>query len=196
MLERKRPIHPEDIRLEDITTPQNFWACDERLQAYLVDIELFTLVRQLLELNMTRDQAIDLLTVSLMKHDTDNAMLFNERLFELHERFLHGNAWRRGLVRYFWVSGVGINTIMKLTRTSQTMVYTIAYDTETDLEVGRLRSMSKPFISTQFYYNLDTTIRALSTFDGKEVRQPTDTTTKFDIFRSTLKRVRIWGDRE
>lgn len=191
-----KKLAAEDIRREDITTPQNFWLCDEKLQAYLVDIELFTLIRQLLELNMTRDQAIDLLTVSLMKHDTDNAMLFNEQLFELHERFLHGNAWRRGLARYFWVAGVGINTIMKLTRSSQSSVYLIAYETERDLEMGRLRSMSRPFINSQFYYNLDMTIRALSTFDGKEVRQPTDTTTKFDILRSTLKRVRVWGDRE
>lgn len=191
-----KKLAAEDIRREDITTPQNFWTCDEKLQAYLVDIELFTLIRQLLELNMTRDQAIDLLTVSLMKHDTDNAMLFNEQLFELHERFLHGNAWRRGLVRYFWVGGIGINTIMKLTRSSQSSVYLIAYETERDLEMGRLRSMSRPFINSQFYYNLDMTIRALSTFDGKEVRQPTKPTTKFDILRSTLKRVRIWGDRE
>lgn len=191
-----KKLAAEDIRREDITTPQNFWLCDEKLQAYLVDIELFTLLRQLLELNMTRDQAIDLLTVSLMKHDTDNAMLFNEQLFELHERFLHGNAWRRGLVRYFWVAGVGINTIMKLTRSSQSSVYLIAYETERDLEMGRLRSMSRPFINSQFYYNLDMTIRALSTFEGKEARQPSKPTTKFDILRSTLKRVRIWGDRE
>lgn len=196
MLQRKRPIAPEDIRLEDISTPQNFWACDEKLQAYLVDIELFTLVRQLLELNMTRDQAIDLLTVSLMKHDPDNAMLFNEQLFELHERLLHGNAWRRGLVRYFWVAGVGINTIMKLARSSQKSVYTIAYDTERDLEQGRLRSLSKPFLNKQFYYNLDTTLRALSTFNGREVRQPMNATSKFDALRSTLQRVRVWGDRE
>lgn len=196
MLQRKRPIAPEDIRLEDISTPQNFWACDEKLQAYLVDIELFTLVRQLLELNMTRDQAIDLLTVSLMKHDPDNAMLFNEQLFELHERLLHGNAWRRGLVRYFWVAGVGINTIMKLARASQKSVYTIAYDTERDLEQGRLRSLSKPFLNKQFYYNLDTTLRALSTFNGREVRQPMNATSKFDALRSTLQRVRVWGDRE
>lgn len=196
MLQRKRPIAPEDIRLEDISTPQNFWACDEKLQAYLVDIELFTLVRQLLELNMTRDQAIDLLTVSLMKHDPDNAMLFNEQLFELHERLLHGNAWRRGLVRYFWVAGVGINTIMKLARSSQKSVYTIAYDTERDLEQGRLRSLSKPFLNKQFYYSLDTTLRALSTFNGREVRQPMNATSKFDALRSTLQRVRVWGDRE
>lgn len=196
MLTPRRTIAPEDIRLDDITTPRNFWACDEKLQAYLVDIELFTLVRQLLELNMTRDQAIDLLTVSLMKHDPDNAMLFNEQLFELHERFLHGNAWRRGLVRYFWVAGIGINTIMKLTRTAQKSVYAIAYDTPRDLEMGRLRSMSKPFLNQQFYYNLDTTLRALTTFDGKEVRQPNNSTSKFDALRSTLKRVRIWGDRE
>lgn len=184
------------IVTEDVTTPRNFWKCDPLLQAYLVDIELFTIVRQLLELNMTRDQAIDLLTVSLMKHDPDRALEFNDKLFELHERFLHGNMYRRGLIRYFWVAGVGINTMMKLTRSSQDTVYNIAYYTERDLSLGRLKSLSKPFLNTQFYYNLDVTIRALSTFDGKEVRQPTDTTTKFDILRATLKRVRVMGDRE
>lgn len=189
-------INPEDIRIDDITTPRNFWACDKLLQAYLVDIELFTILRQLLELNMTRDQAIDLLTVSLMKHDPDNAMLFHEQLFNLHERFLHGNMYARGLIRYFWVGGVGIQSIMKYTRSSQLSVYQISYQIERDLKLKRLRSISMPFLNPQFYYNLDITIRALSTFDGKEVRQPTDTTTKFDILRATLKRVRIWGDRE
>lgn len=184
------------IKVADITTPQNFWKCEPKLQSYLVDIELFTLIRQLLELNMTRDQAIDLLTVSLMKHDPERALEFNDRLFQLHERYLHGNMYRRGLVRYFWVAGVGINSITKYTRTAQESVYSIAYYIERDLKEGRLKSMSTPYLNSQFYYNLDITIRALSTFDGKEVRQPTDTTTKFDILRATLKRVRIMGDRE
>lgn len=186
----------EPIRIADITTPQNFWACDPALQAYLADLELFTILRQFLELNMTRDQAIDLLTVSLMKHDPDNAMIFHGKLFDLHEKLLHGNSYRRGLVRYFWVAGVGINTIMRYTRVSQLNVYQIAYDIESDLKNNRLRSFSKPFLNEQFYYNLDIVIRSLSTFDGKEVRIPSSTTTKFDIIRATLERVRVWGDRE
>ena len=184
------------IVISDITTPQNFWACDEMLQAYLVDLELFTILRQFLELNMTKNQAIDLLTVSVMKHDPDNAMIFHEQLFNLHEKLLHGNAYSRGLVRYFWVSGVGINSISKYTRTSQQSVYQIAFDIESDLKHGRLRSFSKPFLNEQFYYNLDIVIRSLTTFDGKEVRIPNRTTTKFDIIRATLERVRVWGDRE
>ena len=185
-----------NITVSDIKTPRNFWACDEKLQAYLVDVELFTIVRQLLELNMTRDQAIDLVTVSLMKDDIENAMLFNQQLFELHERFLHGNMYARALIRYFWVGGAGIQTIMKLSRCSQDTVYKMAYDIERDIEFNRLPSMCKPFLNPQFYYNLDVTLRALSTFDGREVRQPTNTTTKFDILRATIKRVRVMGDRE
>lgn len=189
-------MNPEDIRIDDIKTPRNFYALEEGLQAYLVDIELFTIIRQLLELNMTRDQAIDLVTVTMMKHDPNNAMLFHEQLYKMHERMVMGDAFRKGLVRYFWVAGVGINQIMKLTRTGQVPVYEIAYNIERDYELDRLRNISQPFLCEQFYYSLDTTIRSLSTFDGKEARQPSNSTTKFDILRATVQRVRLWGDKE
>ena len=189
-------MNPEDIRVSDISTPRNFFALEEGMQAYLVDIELFTIIRQLLELNMTTGQAIDLVTVTMMKHDPDNAMLFHEQLHKMHDRFIMGDTFRKGLVRYFWVAGVGINQIMKLTRTGQVPVHEIAYNMQRDYELGRLRSISQPFLCEKFYYSLDTTIRSLSTFDGKEVRQPSKATTKFDILRATVQRVRLWGDKE
>ena len=181
------------LSTKDIKTPRHWDKLDERLQKYMIELECFTLLRQLMELNMTRAQALELLTATLMTHDPRNALAFRDAMVRVNERYQYDRTYTKGLVRYFWCSGMGINRMCRYTRTSQARVYRICYNIQEDLEYGKMRTHIGPFINEKFIYNVDLMIRTMTTFEGYEARKPQFKTTKFDIFRSTLKRESILG---
>ena len=182
------------LSTKDIKTPRKWDKLDERLQHYMLELECFTLLRQLMGLEMKKAQALDLLTATLMKHDPRNALNFREAMVRVHERYQYDRTYTKGLVRYFWCSGMGINRMCRYTRVSQARVYRICYDMKEDMELGKLRTQIHPFITQKFVNNVDLMIRVMTTFEGYEARKPKVKTTKFDIFRSKLKREIGKGD--
>ena len=181
------------LNTSDIETPREWSKIDERLQKYMIELECFTLLRQLMELNMTRAQGLDLLTATLMTHDPRNALKFRNAMVRVDERYQYDRTYTKGLVRYFWCSGMGINKMCRYTRVGQARVYRICYDIKADMEMGKLQTQIGPFINEKFIYNVDLMIRTMTTFEGYEARKPAYKTTKFDIFRSTLKRESVLG---
>ena len=184
------------ISTADITTPREWGKLDVRLQRYLVEIECFTLLRQLMEMEMTKAQALDLLAATLMRHDPANALKFREAMVKVNDRYQYDRTYSKGLVRYFWCSGMGINKMCRYTGVGQARVYRICYDIEMDMEMGKLATQTAQFMTVPFMNNVDLMIRNMTTFEGCEVRKPNWTTTKFDTFRASLRKETITGRKE
>lgn len=181
------------ISTKDITTPREWAKLDVRLQRYLVELECFTLLRQLMEMEIKKAQALDLLAATLMRHDPANALKFREAMVKVNERYQYDRTYAKGLVRYFWCSGMGINKMCRYTSVGQARVYRICYDIENDMEMGKLATQTAPFMTVKFMNNVDLMIRNMTTFEGYEVRKPNVKTTKFDVFRASLKKETIKG---
>lgn len=172
--------------IERIDAPRSYEEASREQQLYCIEIEIYTVYRQIMELNVTNEQALDLVTVSLMKYNKHNAVAFREVLKEIVRKYSFYDVYSRALVRYFWTSGMGINKIMKLTRQSQYAVYKIAEKFVPLLKQGNLNTNLEPFAGTQFVEELDKLLFILSTFDGLHCRRADFKANKLDTFRSEL----------
>lgn len=177
----------------DIATPRTWEEQDIRIQKYMIELECFTILRQIMEMNVKKAQALDLLTATLMQHDPRNALAFRQAMMKVHDRYQYDRTYTKGLMRYFWCTGMGINKIGRYTRMGQHRIYRTAYEIAEDLENGRLITQIGPFINEKFIFQVDLMIRTMTTFEGYEARKPKVKTTKFDIFRSSLKRESVLG---
>ena len=183
-------MNPENIKVEHVKTERDWNKVSKTIKDYCVTIEVYTLYRNLRELNLSIEQTVDLVTATLMVNNSINAIPFKNAMMEVVKHFENDSVYERALCRYFWVAGAGINKIMKMARMSQLSVYKVAYEIVDRENRGLLDSPLSPFITEQLMIPLDRIVKSMDLMCGCPVRPTQTKLSRLDVLRNTLKKDR------
>lgn len=159
------------VSADHITAERDFFVMPVKHQAYLVGLELYSLLHQLKLLRVNTVQAHDILSGALVYHDLHQWQTLKDILHIIGTEYSNSKTLENARVRYYWCAGAGMAKVKTLGRVGQAKAYQILQSFEKDLEFRTSNAMLEHLVTDQvFLRNLDDVMFGLGSMNGFSVR--------------------------